>query len=278
MARCGIKALPPELASLSALVELHLPHNLLGGGAHNCHPSVGMFPYFRVLSHTFLWCTTCKSRVCARCWPFFDSDSQKTGCVQRERWCRRCRSSKSLTCHSMGASRCDDQSCCVCLRSCYAHMQHLCCRLCCASDVIEHTQGAPSRSLPALGHHPGLTQMVIVRRYKKLPPGLLQQSALTRLRFLDVPGRTLPPLEPLLQLPNLEQVVCLVSFVAAQWCSLRSVAASRFGTCCTCSRWIDMLAMTALCVVFLMGDTFSRFRAHSRPLIAILSSVHRWVR
>lgn len=43
-------------------------------------------------------------------------------------------------------------------------------------------------------------------RYNVLPPGLLMLSAITRLRFCDIPQQPLPPLEPLLQMPNLQQV------------------------------------------------------------------------
>jgi hypothetical protein len=50
------------------------------------------------------------------------------------------------------------------------------------------------------------------RRYSVLPPGLLQMHALTRLHFITAdPPRTLPPLDPLLQMPNLQQVCCYQS-------------------------------------------------------------------
>ncbi len=43
-------------------------------------------------------------------------------------------------------------------------------------------------------------------RYMRLPPGLLALTSLTRLRFLDDTARVLPPLEPLLELPLLQEV------------------------------------------------------------------------
>lgn len=43
-------------------------------------------------------------------------------------------------------------------------------------------------------------------RYERLPPGLLTLTALSRLRFLDTTARVLPPLEPLLELPRLQEV------------------------------------------------------------------------